>query len=68
MDFNISFERPEDGPASGPIVVGWFLTSDKGAVMYDPPERVSLRQTSKGMPSRPAAVQALSNWKAGISW
>lgn len=47
MDFNISFERPEDGPASGPIMVGWFLTSDKGAVMYDLPERVSLRQTSK---------------------
>ena len=40
MDFNITIERPEGGPNSGPITVGWFLTSDKGAVMYDPPERV----------------------------
>ena len=47
MEFNINVERPEDGPASGPLQVGWFLTSDKGAVMYDPPERVSFRQTNK---------------------
>ena len=47
MDFNIDFARPEEGPGSGPITVGWFLSSDKGAVMYDAPERVSLRQTNK---------------------
>ena len=47
MDFNISIERPEGDPNSGPITVGWFLTSDKGAVLYDPPERVSFRQTNK---------------------
>ena len=47
MDFTVTFDRPEEGPASGPITVGWFLASDKGAVLYDPPERVSLRQTNK---------------------
>lgn len=47
MQINISFDRPEDGPNSGPINVGWFLTSDKGAVLYDPPERVSFRQTNR---------------------
>ncbi|MEZ5796963.1 MAG: hypothetical protein R3D63_05450 [Paracoccaceae bacterium] len=47
MDFNISFDRPEEGPTAGPITVGWFLTTDKGAVMYDPPERVTFRQTNK---------------------
>ena len=47
MEFNISIERPEGSPNSGPITVGWFLTSDKGAVLYDPPERVSFRQTNK---------------------
>ena len=47
MQINISFDRPEDGPNSGPISVGWFLTSDKGAVLYDPPERVSFRQTNR---------------------
>lgn len=47
MQITISFDRPEDGPQSGPISVGWFLTSDKGAVLYDPPERVSFRQTNR---------------------
>jgi len=47
MNITLSFERPEDGPASGPVTVGWFLTSDKRAVLYDPPERVSFRQTNR---------------------
>ena len=47
MQINLSFDRPEEGPKSGPLSVGWFLTSDKGAVLYDPPERVSFRQTNR---------------------
>ena len=47
MDINLTFERPEEGPKSVAVQVGWFLTSDKGAVLYDPPERVSFRQTNR---------------------
>ena len=47
MDINLTYDRPEEGPGTGPIQVGWFLTSDKGAVLYDPPERVAFRQTNK---------------------
>ena len=47
MDISLTFERPQDGPGSGPISVGWFLASDKNAVLYDPPERVSFRQTNR---------------------
>ncbi|MCB6178146.1 hypothetical protein LHP98_08380 [Rhodobacter sp. Har01] len=47
MDITVTIDRPEDGPGSGPILVGWFLAHDKGAVLYDPPERVSFRQTNK---------------------
>lgn len=47
MDFSITFAHPEDSPAAGPVQVGWFLTSDKNAVIYDPPERVSLRQSNR---------------------
>ena len=47
MQVSLEFERPEDGPNSGPITVGWFLAKDKGAVLYDPPERLMVRQTSK---------------------
>ncbi len=47
MQITVTIDRPEDGPRSGPISVGWFRTTDKNAVLYDPPERVSFRQTNK---------------------
>lgn len=47
MDINLTYERPEDGPDSGPLLVGWFRSTDKNAVLYDPPERVSFRQTNR---------------------
>ena len=66
MDINLTFERPEEGPKSGPVTIGWFLTQDKGAVMYDPPERVLFRQTNKAhakSASRcPAVIQLESRY------
>lgn len=47
MEFNVTFDRPMDGPGSGPLTVGWFLMNDKRAVLFDAPERVSFRQTNK---------------------
>lgn len=47
MEITVTLERPEEGPGSGPLQVGWFLTSDKNAVIFDPPERVALRHTNK---------------------
>jgi hypothetical protein len=47
MKINLSFDRPDEGPQSGPVAVGWFLTSDKRAVLYDAPERVAFRQTNR---------------------
>ncbi|MFM7444153.1 MAG: hypothetical protein ACKO2N_09630 [Tabrizicola sp.] len=66
MDINLSFERPEDGPESGPLTVGWFLAQDKGAVLYDPPERVMIRPPNKAhakSASRcPAVIQLESRY------
>ncbi len=66
MDINLTFERPDEGPKSGPVSVGWFLTSDKGAILYDPPERVVFRQTNKAhakSASRcPAVIQMESRY------
>lgn len=66
MDINITHVREDEGPKSGPITVGWFLTSDKGAVMYDAPERLIFRQTNKAhakSASRcPAVVQMESRY------
>lgn len=47
MDINFTFERPTDGPTSGPITVGWFLASDKAGLLYDAPERVMIRPPNK---------------------
>ena len=66
MEINLTFERPEEGPKSGPVTIGWFLTQDKGAVMFDPPERVLFRQTNKAhakSASRcPAVIQLESRY------
>lgn len=47
MEFQINITRPEGSPGAGALQVGWFLSSDKGAVMFYPPERVSFRQTNR---------------------
>ena len=66
MDIHLSFDRPESGPKSGPLSVGWFLTSDKGAVLFDPPERLSFRNTNrthaKSAGRCPAVVQMESRY------
>ena len=41
MQINISLESPiPEGPASGPIMVGWLLNENKNSIIYDPPTRV----------------------------
>ena len=66
MEINFTYDRPIDGPGSGPLTVGWFLASDKGAVLYDPPERVMIRppnKTNAKSASRcPAVIQLESRY------
>ena len=66
MQINITYDRPEEGPGSGPVVVGWFRDSDKGGVIFDPPERLSFRQTNrahaKSAARCPAVIQMESRY------
>ena len=66
MQINVSYDRPENAARSGPVSVGWFLTSQKGAVLYDPPERLISRQMNKAhakSASRcPAVIQMESRY------
>ena len=66
MEITLTVERPEEGPGSGPLQVGWFRTSDKQAVLYDPPERVLFRQQNRGHAKSaarcPAVVQLESRY------
>ena len=66
MQINIAFEREEEGPKSGPIVVGWLRDTDKGGVIYDPPERLISRQMNrthaKSASRCPAVIQMESRY------
>lgn len=65
MQITIS-DDGEAAPRQGPITVGWLRTSDKAAVVYDPPERVSFRQTNrahaKSAARCPAVIQLESRY------
>jgi hypothetical protein len=66
MEINFTYDRPAEGSGSGPLMVGWFLASDKGAVLFDPPERVTIRppnRTHAKSASRcPAVIQLESRY------
>ncbi|MFD1914062.1 hypothetical protein [Halodurantibacterium flavum] len=47
MWINMVVESPADGPGSGPVTVGWFRATERHGVLYDPPERVSFRDTNR---------------------
>ena len=47
MEINISYDRPDEGPGSGPVKVGWLLTETKGGIVFDPPEQVRSTEMSK---------------------
>lgn len=41
MDLTLSYARPETGPGSGPLVVGWLRDIAKGGVIFPAPERAA---------------------------
>lgn len=68
MEITLTFERPDEGPGAGPIRVGWFLASDRNAVLYDPPERVTThppnRSHAKSAGRCPGVIQLESRYFA----
>ncbi len=66
MEIAVNLVREDDGPRSGPVMVGWFRANDKGGLLYDPPERVSFRQTNrahaKSAARCPAVIQMESRY------
>ena len=66
MQITITYDREEEGPRSGPIMVGWLRTTDKAGILYDAPERVSFRQTNrthaKSAARCPAVIQLESRY------
>ncbi len=66
MQITLTLDRPEDGPRSGPVQVGWFLTETKGGLLYEAPERLTVRPPNKAhakSASRcPAVIQMESRY------
>ena len=67
MRLSVHFENM-DGPGAGrgPVQVGWFLNSQKGGIIYDPPERVRIappnRQHAKSASRCPAVLNLESRY------
>lgn len=68
MEFTVTFARDEEGPRSGPVVVGWLLDIEKGGVLYEAPERLASRQMdkrhAKSASRCPAVIQMESRYFA----
>ena len=48
MQLSVNFENTlGTEPGSGPVQVGWFLNTQKGGIIYDPPERVRSADVNK---------------------
>ena len=66
MHVSINYERDAEDEGAGAIRVGWFRAEDKGGVLFDPPERVSFRQTNrehaKSASRCPAVIQMESRY------
>ena len=61
MQFNVTYDRPEDGPKSGPVRVGWLLTERKGGIVFDPPERVRSVEMNKNHAKSASRCPAVIN-------
>jgi len=66
MHISIDYERPDHGPGSGPVIVGWLRDIAKGGVLYEPPERVASREGNRGHAKSaarcPAVIQMESRY------
>jgi len=66
MRISIDYERPDHGPGSGPVTVGWLRDIAKGGVLYEPPERVVSRDVNrshaKSAARCPAVIQMESRY------
>lgn len=48
MQLSVNFENTRGvEPTTGPVQVGWFLTTQKGGIIYDPPTRVRSADVNK---------------------
>lgn len=56
MHIHFTIEDQDRIECTGPIQVGWFLTDDKAAILYEPPYLVCDRNHKRNMPNQQAVV------------
>ncbi|MEM0922683.1 MAG: hypothetical protein AAGI13_06525 [Pseudomonadota bacterium] len=64
MQINVTYDRPEGAPGTGPVRVGWLLTEDKGGVIYDPPTRLRSADTNKSHAKSASRCPAVINMES----
>ena len=47
MHIHFTIEDQDRIEGTGPIQVGWFLTDDKAAILYEPPYRMRSQSQTK---------------------
>lgn len=61
MQINITYDRPEDDPKTGPVRVGWLLDGADAPVIYDAPERVRSADMNKAHAKSASRCPAVIN-------
>lgn len=67
MRLSVTFENTQGTPSTGgPVTVGWFLSENKGSIIYDAPERVRSvemnREHAKSASRCPAVINMESRY------
>ena len=66
MELTLTYDRPTEGPRSGPVAVGWMVDTEQARVIYEAPERLVSRQVNrahaKSASRCPAVIQMESRY------
>lgn len=61
MQINITYERDDEDPRTGPVKVGWLLTDTDAAVIYDAPTRVRSAEQNRNHAKSASRCPAVIN-------
>lgn len=61
MQITVTYAREPGDPRSGPVTIGWLRESEKGGVLYDPPERVVFRPPNRAHAKSASRCPAVIN-------
>lgn len=64
MEVAINYTREPSDPTGRPVKIGWMLADDRTAVIYDPPERLTMRGTQRAHAKSASRCPAVVNMES----